>query len=106
MTNARQELVLALAQANKLLTTDVIAFNIQIRDWHDSILHSCKGTTLTPDDLDNIDVVYDNGFGSQHLFGYVLFSDNTWLSRETYDGSEWWIHNIPPTIEYILGGEI
>ena len=102
MANARQELVSALAQANKLLTTDVIAFNIQIRDWYDNILHSCKGTTLTSDDLDNIDVVYDNGFGSQHLFGYVLFSDNTWLSRGEYDGSEWWDYNYPPTVEEIL----
>ena len=102
MTNARQELVSALAQANKLLTTDVVAFNIQIRDWHGNILHSCKGTTLTPDALEKLDVAYDNGFGCQQLFGYVLFNDNTWLSRHEYDGSEWWEYNHPPTVEEIL----
>ena len=102
MINARRELISILAQVNKLLTTDVVAFNIQIKDWHGNILHSCKGTTLTPDDLDNIDVVYDYGYGSQHLFGYVLFSDNTWLSRGEYDGTEWWEYNHPPTVEEVL----
>ena len=106
MQNARQELIQALTAADKLRTTDIIAFNIEIRDWHDKVIHSCKGTSLTADDLDAIDVLYDSGYGSQRLFGLVLFNDNTWLSREEYDGSEWWIHNIPPTVEYILGGGI
>ena len=104
MQNARQELIKALTAADKLRTTDIIAFNIEIRDWRDKVTHSCKGTLLTADDLDAIDVLYDSGYGSQQLFGLVLFSDNTWLSREEYDGSEWWIHNVPPTVEYITGG--
>lgn len=106
MQNAKQELIQALTAANKLRTTDVVAFNIEIRDWHDKIIHSCKGTALTADDIDLINVLYNSGYGSQQLFGLVLFSDGTWLSREEYDGSEWWIHNVPPTIEYILGGGI
>ena len=73
---------------------------------HTNIKRTVKGTSLTADDLDAIDVLYDSGYGFQRLFGLVLFNDNTWLSREEYDGSEWWIHNIPPTVEYILGGGI
>ena len=102
MINARQELISALEQVDKVRPADVVAFNIQIKDCHDGILHSCKGTTLTPDALEKLDVVYDNGFGSQHLFGYVLFNDNTWLSRHEYDGSEWWEYNHPPTVEEVL----
>lgn len=102
MINARQELISALAQADKVHPADVVAFNIQVKDCYDGILHSCKGTTLTPDALEKLDVVYNNGFGSQQLFGYVLFNDNTWLSRHEYDGSEWWEYNHPLTIEEVL----
>ncbi len=45
-----------------------------------------------------LDFSYDDGFGSQELFGFVLYSDGTWSEREEYDGSEWWVHRIPPTI--------
>lgn len=102
MINARQELISALAQADKVHPADVVAFNIQVKDCYDGTLHSCKGTTLTPDALEKLDVVYNNGFGSQQLFGYVLFNDNTWLSRHEYDGSEWWEYNHPLTIEEVL----
>lgn len=102
MINARQELISALAQVGKVHPEDVVAFNIQIKDGYDGILHSCKGTTLTSDVLEKLDVVYDDGFGSQHLFGYVLFNDNTWLSRNEYDGSEWWKYNHPLTVEEVL----
>ena len=49
------------------------------------------------------DITYHNGYGSQELFGAVLFKDNTWLSRGEYDGSEWWEYNKPPTVEEIIG---
>ena len=28
--------------------------------------------------------------------GYIVFEDGTWLSREEYDGSEWWRYNKAP----------
>lgn len=33
---------------------------------------------------------YDNGYGSQYIFGFVVFTDGTWIERNEYDGSEWW----------------
>ena len=33
---------------------------------------------------------YDNGYGSQYIFGFVVFTDGTWIERKEYDGSEWW----------------
>jgi hypothetical protein len=41
-------------------------------------------------------IEYDNGYGNQELFGTVWLTDNAWLSREEYDGSEWWEHNQYP----------
>jgi len=38
------------------------------------------------------EVDYDSGFGAQEVACdlVVVFSDDTWLEREEYDGSEWW----------------
>ena len=32
------------------------------------------------------------------LFGFILYKDGSWSEREEYDGSEWWVHRKPPTI--------
>ena len=40
--------------------------------------------------MKQLDVEYDNSFGCQELFGYVMFHDESWLERNEYDGSEWW----------------
>lgn len=42
---------------------------------------------------------YDSGYGGQHVFGWIVFTDKTWLSREEYDGSEWWQFNKCPQFE-------
>ena len=40
--------------------------------------------------LDKLNFKYDSGYGSQEIFGWITFKDNTWLERSEYDGSEWW----------------
>jgi len=40
--------------------------------------------------LESLDFEYDNGYGSQKLFGLVWFDDGSWLERYEYDGSEQW----------------
>lgn len=50
------------------------------------------------DFYNSLDFEYDNGFGGQELYGTVWLDDDSWLSRGEYDGSEWWNHNILPTI--------
>lgn len=49
--------------------------------------------------IDDLGFTYDNGYGSQELFGIVYFNDGTWLERGEYDGSEWWEHITTPTLE-------
>lgn len=55
------------------------------------------------EDLENfyrsLNFNYDNSYGTQHVYGCIVFTDNTWLSREEYDGSEWWEYNKCPKWE-------
>lgn len=45
---------------------------------------------------------YDSGFGVQYWNGWISFTDGSWMSREEYDGSEWWKENTTPKLsEYV-----
>ena len=48
--------------------------------------------------LNELDFIYDSGYGGQELFGTVWFNDGTWLERGEYDGSEWWEYKHFPKI--------
>lgn len=50
------------------------------------------------DFLDKLDFMYDDGYGSQELYGTVWLTDGIWLDRSEYDGSEWWEAHKYPTI--------
>ena len=45
---------------------------------------------------------YDEGFGTQELFGVVVLTNGEWLERGEYDGSEWWEDKSCPKEEYYL----
>jgi len=40
--------------------------------------------------LAQLDFEYDDGYGTQHLFGTVWISETIWMDRYEYDGSESW----------------
>jgi hypothetical protein len=43
-----------------------------------------------------LDFNYNNGFGTQELYGTVWLTYGVWLTRWEYDGSEGWeVHNCP-----------
>jgi hypothetical protein len=48
--------------------------------------------------FDSLDFSYNAGYGTQHLHGTVWLKDGTWLEREEYDGSEWWVYKKAPQI--------
>ena len=52
-----------------------------------------------------LDFKYDNGFGTQELFGTVWLTYGVWLSRWEYDGSEGWQVNRCPGIPNYLRKE-
>lgn len=91
--NAKQELLNIITSRN--LTILKIEITYTHINWDDNTTITKNITTL--DDL-NFD--YDAGYGSQELFGVVYCKNSNnrpvWLTREEYDGSEWWdINTIP-----------
>ena len=48
--------------------------------------------------LHSLDFKYDNGSGSQKLFGTIWYEDGTWSEREEYDVSEWWAYRSCPPL--------
>jgi hypothetical protein len=48
---------------------------------------------------------YNNGYGTQELYGTVWLTHDVWLSRWEYDGSEGWQVNKRPIIPDYLKGE-
>jgi hypothetical protein len=40
--------------------------------------------------LTKIDCEYDNGYGTQKLFGKIWLTDGSWFNRREYDGAESW----------------
>ena len=48
--------------------------------------------------LKQLDIDYNNSYGTQHLYGILWYIDSTWSGRGEYDGSEWWIHHTCPEI--------
>lgn len=48
--------------------------------------------------FESLDFEYYESYGLQELYGTVWLKDNTWFSREEYDGFEWWQYNKLPGI--------
>ena len=45
------------------------------------------------------DFYYDSGYGAQEVNStLVVVGEDWWLSREEYDGSEWWRFNKKPSL--------
>lgn len=86
--NAKTELLKA--QGNKTIAWAKISH----RHYHEDSTHH----VLKPESkysyyakfMNSLDFIYDAGYGSQELFGEVMFTDGTWLERDEYDGSENW----------------
>jgi len=48
--------------------------------------------------LHELNFTYDSGYGGQLLYGFIWYKDGTWSDRGEYDGSEWWVHQVRPSI--------
>lgn len=82
-------------------------------DWLKNIKFAyveCRGTVLfLESERDKEDekrfieelekINYYRGYGTQELFGVIVFNDGTWFSRWEYDGSEGWEFNQIPSEE-------
>lgn len=46
--------------------------------------------------LKDINFIYDDGYGSQEVFGVIACDKRIWFDRREYDGSEWWEKHVYP----------
>ena len=94
MTNAKQELLAHIERIEKRNNNSVKFVSIVFDEFgRDEIL--IEGTL--EEVLPNLDFNYDDGYGSQKLYGNIWYTDGTWSTREEYDGSEWWQYHKCPT---------
>ena len=73
---------------------------------NDTCVSAILPVNHTQEDYDNfikkLDVEYDDGYGTQELFGTIWLTDGTWMDRGEYDGSEWWnLQEVPEIPDYV-----
>jgi hypothetical protein len=90
--NAKQELLAVIEKSGKaLLWADIVTYEDKYAEkgpTHYFLYPSYTDAEYNAF-LESIDFEYDEGYGSQELFGDVGL-DGAWLEREEYDGSERW----------------
>lgn len=109
MINAKKELTNIMDRMQSSSNVKILCAQISHRSWRTyeeevklfqlKMNHTPKGLE---DFLNSLDFEYDDGFGSQELYGTVWFTDGVWLEREEYDGSECWQIKWYPSIPAIL----
>ena len=89
--NAREELINFIGECNKIIE-DIDYLHIYV-----------KGIEITSiEEINKLsNITYNSGYGTQELYGAVVFKDKSWLERGEYDGSEWWKYKTVPTKEAI-----
>ena len=68
------------------------------RDGSASILTTGWDEADFAEFLESLDFEYDDGYGTQELFGEIWYEDGSWSEREEYDGSECWAYKCSPPI--------
>ena len=102
MNNAQRELIHFLESENSISDEPLVLLCAEVT-YEDSDLpyeHPQKEVKFalkqgyTPaqyeDFLNQLDFKYDDGYGTQEVFGTLWFTNGTWAIRYEYDGSEWW----------------
>lgn len=101
MRNAKTELLSIISEKKLVVKCAEITHGYQYDDEEKVPKYLLK-VGYSPEEyelfLNSLNFNYDDGFGSQELFGIVWLTNGTWLSRGEYDGSEWLEHNELPTI--------
>ena len=75
----------------------------QVKYIHITMGHECERNRniingTLPDVWPLLDFEYDNGYGSQELYGHIWYTDGTWSERYEYNGDERWVHKSCPAL--------
>ncbi len=96
MRNLKEETIRAVEHTGKNIA-DIRHSSIARLNFGDYEFETIyKGKAL---DLEALDFSYNEGYGTQEISGFIVFLDNSWLSRQEYDGSEWWEYHTCPELE-------
>jgi len=102
MINLLKETIAQISNVDKtiedIIAINIYKFNLETEEY-EILLKTDKVNNKI---FKNLDILYDNTYGTQEIEGIILFNDNSWLNREEYNSSEWWKYNKAPTINEVL----
>ena len=103
MMNAKEELQEILKQYKENNGLDLVCAEIRYEEeWGKNTNNIVLKVGHTKEQAEafynQLNFKYNNGYGSQELFGTVWLTYGVWLSRWEYDGSEGWQVNRCPAI--------
>lgn len=98
MMNAKTEFLLECK--GKTLICAELTFGRDYRPDDQNTFYLKKGYTSEQYKkfLSDIDQQYDDGYGSQELYGLIWFKNGIWSERHEYDGFECWVGKQYPKI--------
>lgn len=99
--NLKRETLLKLDEIGRR-AEDVEFAKITYFSWQSSDEQKLLIDSEEPFDIEKLNMNYDNGYGVQHICGFIVFRDKTWLERAEYDGAEWWEFKKCPTKETLI----
>jgi hypothetical protein len=100
MANAKEEFIMHVGnKIVKCASIDYCPYSFRYEDEQEETTHILP-VNYTQEEyntfLDSLDFMYDDGYGSQQLHGYIWYVGDTWSDRYEYDGSECWdFHKCP-----------
>lgn len=97
--NAKAELLYQLEKHN-LTVKDIAYIRINLFKY-EGYVDKINKENIDIEDLNVLDFNYDDEYGGQNLYGFVLFANGSWLERHEYDGFEWWEYKKAPLKENI-----
>jgi hypothetical protein len=99
MINAKDELIEFIDDVPSLVIAAVVRYHHNGDDENTPNVEALYGKDHSWQEFQRkMNFTYDNGFGSQKLFGVIWFEDGTYADRSEYDGAEEWLHRFPPEI--------
>lgn len=102
-TNAFNELERSVGSFENIICAEIQVFQRYTEEGFKFEYEFYLKENYTQDDLNVFlnslkEINYNSGYGGQNLFGTVWLTNNHWLERGEYDGSEWWEYRECPTI--------
>ena len=100
MKNFKEETLLAIG--DRMIEEYRIRAIHHGNEFQSDLIFEGKGNTIPWIDMDKrthgLVSNYDNGYGSDNWNGWITFTDGSWITRVTYDGSEWWENKNKPSL--------